>query len=89
MRKNIKNSLTIFSQSHEIYNNDNHSHQLALPLASPQKPGIFHRKPQISSVPGILLKERNRYRVMLGDEILGDNLAIDQAIALANQSTHH
>jgi hypothetical protein len=47
------------------------------------------QKPQIISIPGISTKERNRYRVTLGDRILGDQLAIDDALKLANQSTHH
>lgn len=45
-------------------------------------------KPQIASIPGVSLKDRNRYRVVLKGEILGDRLTIDQAIALANKSTH-
>jgi hypothetical protein len=45
-------------------------------------------KAQIVSIPGVSPKERNRYRVIFGDEILGDQLTIAQAIALANQSTH-
>lgn len=40
-------------------------------------------KPQISSIPGISPKQRNRYRVMLGSEILGDFLTIDEAVNLA------
>jgi hypothetical protein len=44
-------------------------------------------KPQISSIPGVLPRECDRYRVLLGSEILGDRLTMDEAIALANQST--
>jgi hypothetical protein len=45
-------------------------------------------KPQISSVPGISPKQRDRYRVLVGNVVLGDRLTLDEAIALANQSTH-
>jgi hypothetical protein len=45
-------------------------------------------KPQISSIPGIHPRERNRYQVKLADAFLGTHLTLDQAIALANQSTH-
>jgi hypothetical protein len=59
---------------------------------SPQIPvpeaQLFRHKPQIVSIPGIPLKERHRYRVTSGDEVLGDFLTLDEAIALANQSTH-
>lgn len=41
------------------------------------------QKPQISIIPGISPRERNRYRVLLGDQVLGNQLNIDQAIALA------
>jgi len=40
-------------------------------------------KPQISSIPGISPKQRDRYRVMVGNEILGNRLTLDKAIALA------
>ena len=54
---------------------------------------LFHHtgkrhKPQISSIPGISPNQRDRYRVVLGDEVLGDRLTLDKAILLANQSTH-
>ena len=50
----------------------------------------FTRKqnPQISSIPGICPKDRHRYQVTHETELLGDRLTIDQAILLANQSTH-
>jgi hypothetical protein len=48
----------------------------------------FPSKPQISSIAGIPPKERHRYRVTLGDKVLGDFLTLDEAIALANKSTH-
>jgi hypothetical protein len=76
--KNENPSLTIFSQSNRNSNNKNHSHQLSLPLALDRKP----HKPQISSIPGISPKQRDRYHVVLGDEILGDRLTLDEAIAL-------
>jgi hypothetical protein len=49
---------------------------------------LFSRKPQISSIPGISPKERNRYQVKVGSETLGTHLSIDEALLLANQSTH-
>jgi hypothetical protein len=49
--------------------------------------GNLH-KPQILSIPGVFPKQRDRYRVVLGDRILGARLTLDEAIALANQSTH-
>jgi hypothetical protein len=67
------------------------SKQLTL-WESPQNPvpeaQLFRRKPQIVSIPGIPLKERHRYRVTSGGKVLGDFLTLDEAIALANQSTH-
>jgi hypothetical protein len=54
--------------------------------AAPQKTGGGRLskppKPQISSIPGLSPKERRRYRVMLGDVILGDLLTIDEALEL-------
>jgi hypothetical protein len=44
-------------------------------------------KPQISSIPGISPKQRDRYRVMLSDVVFGDRLTFDEAIALASRST--
>ena len=41
------------------------------------------RKPQICSVPGVCPKQRNRYRVLMGDRILGDRLTLDEALLLA------
>jgi hypothetical protein len=70
------NSFVIFPQLKKDCKNDNHSHQLALSLE-------LRQKPQISSIPGVSPKQRDRYRVVLGDRILGDRLSIDQAIALA------
>ena len=83
-----KNRLISISQFSNRYKNKNHPHHLSVPLASPQNPELFRHKPQIVSIPGISPKERNRYRVVLGDRILGDRLTLDEAIALANQSTH-
>jgi hypothetical protein len=64
------------------------SHQLCLPLESLEIHATKPHKPQISSIPGISPKERDRYRVVLGREILGERLTLDEAIALANKSTH-
>jgi hypothetical protein len=46
---------------------------------------IVPKKPQIKSVPGVSIKERNRYRVMLADQILGDHLTLDEAIEVAGK----
>lgn len=46
------------------------------------------QKPQITSIEGISPKERNRYRVVLGERILGDRLTLDQALELAKLNTH-
>ncbi len=48
----------------------------------------FPKKAQISSVSGISPRERHRYRVTIGDAVLGDFLTLDEALKLANQSTH-
>ena len=52
-----------------------------LPKALPKK----RHKPQISSVPGAHPLERNRYRVMVGGEILGDRLTLDEALVIAKR----
>jgi hypothetical protein len=44
--------------------------------------GKKKQKPQIVSVPGISPKERDRYRLLFGDRILGNRLTLDEAIAL-------
>lgn len=60
------------------------SQQLELfPLANKRQ------KPQITSVPGVSPKERNRYRVTLAGEILGDLLTLDEAVQLAKQGGKH
>jgi hypothetical protein len=79
-----KKPFIIFSQSNKNNNNNNHSHQLPLPLALDRNQQKF----QISSIPGIPPKQRDRYRLLLGNQVLGDRLTLDEAIALANQSTH-
>jgi len=76
--KNKNSSHTIFSQSNRNSKDDNHSHQLSLPLAF----GRGLQKPQISSLPGAHPRERHRYRVMVGDGILGDRLTLDEALKL-------
>lgn len=43
------------------------------------------QKPQIVSTPGVSPKQRNRYRVVTGDRILGDRLTLDQALALVKK----
>jgi hypothetical protein len=43
---------------------------------------LISQKPQITSIPGVSVRERNRYRVVLGDAILGDFLTIEQALEL-------
>lgn len=80
-----KKSFIIVSQFRETGNP-----QLSLPLETPQhKPEEFAlqkcSKPQISSTPGIPPKEKHRYRVSLGNRILGDRLTLDEAIALAKR----
>lgn len=50
---------------------------------APQQAKLFQHKPQISSIPGISPKQRDRYRVVFGDEVLGDRLSLDEAIKLA------
>jgi hypothetical protein len=42
-------------------------------------------KPQIKSVPGASVKERDRYRVMLGDKILRDKLTLDEALRVVKR----
>lgn len=44
---------------------------------------LFSPKPQITTIPGVPIGVRERYRVVLGDEILGDCLSIDEAVKLA------
>jgi hypothetical protein len=54
------------------------------PLQSPvPEAELFRYKPQIVSTPGVCLKERCRYRVVLGTEVLGDRLTLDEALLLA------
>jgi hypothetical protein len=45
---------------------------------------LKRQKPQISSTPNIPPRERNRYRVTLEGQIIGDKLTLDEAVALAN-----
>jgi hypothetical protein len=44
-----------------------------------------HLKPQISSIPGISVTERRRYRVIAGERILGDRLTLEEALKLAKR----
>lgn len=39
-------------------------------------------KPQIASIPGISIREKNRYRIVIGDVILDDYLSLEQALEL-------
>ncbi len=64
MKSNKKDFISL-SQFHRFIETDNHYHQLAIPLELPQKP-------HLSSISGIFPKERNRYRVILGGQALGD-----------------
>jgi hypothetical protein len=80
-----RNSFVILSQLNSNHKNNNHSQQLALPLELPQKPKIFRQKAQIKSSPGISPRERDRYRVLMGDRILGDRLNLDEALKLAKE----
>ena len=41
------------------------------------------QKPQISSIPGVSPKIRNRYRVTVGERILASNLTISEALEIA------
>jgi hypothetical protein len=80
----------ILSCSEKNYKNDNRSHLQLNLWESPQIPApeanLFHRnRPQIVSIPGVSLKEQHRYRVMLGHEILGDQLTIDEAVKLVKR----
>jgi hypothetical protein len=77
-KKQSKNCATTIAQ-----NSPAHRRQLELFNYTGKR-----HKPQISSIPGIHPRERNRYQVKLADAFLGTHLTLDQAIALANQSTH-
>lgn len=60
------------------------------PLAEGRQLELFNHtgnrhKPQISSIPGISPKQRDRYRVTLGNQVLGNFLTIDEALKLAKQ----
>jgi hypothetical protein len=56
---------------------------------SPQSPvpsaKLFRQKPQILSIPGVSPKERHRYQVTLGGQVLGDHLSIDEALLLVKE----
>jgi hypothetical protein len=59
--------------------------QLSLPLEPLESPQFKPQKSQISSIPGVSPKQRNRYQVQLGDEILGTHLTLDEALSLAKE----
>ena len=44
---------------------------------------LSDKKPQIKSIPGISIKEKNRYRIILGGKVLGDKLSLEEALAAA------
>ena len=44
---------------------------------------IFQQKPQIISIPGILIKEKFRYRIVWRGAIIADRLSIEQALEQA------
>jgi hypothetical protein len=46
--------------------------------------GIRH-KPQILSSPGVSPKQHDRYRVVVGNEVLGDQLTLDDVFQLAER----
>jgi len=71
----MKNIFIILSQLEEDWHPPE---QAVLSLASKKQ-----QKPQISSISGISPKQRNRYRVMVGEQILGERLTIDEALKLA------
>jgi hypothetical protein len=76
-----KKPLISFAQLNSGCKNDNHSQ------TQPQSPEatLFRHKPQIVSIPGISPKERNRYRVTLGDQVLGEKLSINEAVEMAKR----
>jgi hypothetical protein len=47
------------------------------------KKHLFAQRPQIASVPGASRKERQRYRVLFGKQILGDRLSLGEALKMA------
>ncbi len=62
------------------------SRNRTLPQGDPQVcelPPLQRQKPQISSIPGVSAKEKNRYRVTLGGVILGAQLTSQEAYLLA------
>ncbi len=76
-----RDPVTAFSDSDRP---EERSQQLEL-FAAPEA-RLFHQKPQIVSIPGISPKVRNRYKVMLGREVLGTELDLDAALQLADST---
>jgi hypothetical protein len=74
--------------SQKFLDNLDPSKQLTI-WESPQSPvasaRLFCQKLQISSIPGISPKDSHRYRVMLGGQVLGDRLSIDEALLLVKE----
>lgn len=51
-------------------------------------PDLFNQlskrqKPQIESIPGVLPKERKRYQIKVGEQVIATNLSIDEALQVA------
>lgn len=67
---------TTVPQLNTFSKNENHSLQISLPLKK-------RRKPQVQSIPGVSPRERNRYQVVFGGEIVATALTGEQALALA------
>jgi hypothetical protein len=74
-----KNSFIIFSHLEKI---DNLPEENTPPL-HPLKHLKKRQKPQISSIPGVSVKEPRRYQVKLGDVIVATRLTSDQAFQIA------
>jgi hypothetical protein len=73
-RKNCATSISQFKKDCDIS-------EQSTPILSKKK-----QKAQITSSPGVSPRERDRYRVMLGGEILGDRLSMDEALLLTQGS---
>jgi hypothetical protein len=75
----------IVAQKRQSRQSDGQSPQQLELFAAPDTGLCLKVKPQIPSIPGISPKERRRYRVKLGDKVLGDRLTLDEALQLAKQ----
>jgi hypothetical protein len=72
-KKRIKNCATNIAH----FRRDCNISEQSTPILGKKK-----QKPQICSIPGVSPKQRDRYRVVLGDRILGDFLTLDEALLL-------